>query len=304
MKKFMKWCAVIALILLLIGLAMAFIAGSQLNLNPEDNFGVTNGENSWFNWMNSKPLYDIDDEVIFEDGYEVFTGDVEKYAVGSGVDSMDIKAGGCAFYCKASDDGNFYVEAEGAGKFQCYILDDVLYVKTFHAATDWKHNNDSEIVLYVPKGYSFEKVDVNLGAGLLELADVAATEMNLEVGAGQILAERIQMHKCGIEVGMGEIILEEIEADTVDAEVGMGHLEVDGAVYGDINASCAMGAIELKLTGTAEEFNYTVEAAMGNVTIDGASYTGLAQDKIIGNHAGKNMNVECSMGDIQVEFTS
>ena len=263
MKKFMKCSAVIALILLLAGLAMAFIAGSVEGVSKVNEMveTVTGGR---IQLNLPKPLYDIDDNVIFEGGYEVFSGDVEKYAVGSGVDGMDIEAGGCAFYCKASDDGNFYVEAENAGKFQCYILDDVLYVKTIHAATDWKHYNDSEIVLYVPEGYSFEKVDVNLGAGLLELVDIAATEMNLEVGAGQILAEHIQTQ--------------------------------------NINAKCSMGALELKLTGAAEEFNYMVEAAMGNVTIDGESYSGLAQDKVIENHAGKNMNVECSMGDIQVEF--
>lgn len=283
MKKFMKCSAVIALILLLAGLVMAFIAGSvegvskvnelvetvtggrlQLNLNSRDNWGLTIGENSRLTGNDSETLYDIDDNVIFEDGYEVLTGDVEKYAVGSGVDSMDIKAGGCAFYCKASDDENFYVEAEDAGKFQCYIKDGTLYVKTIHTTREWKHHDDSEIVLYIPEDYSFEAIDVNMGAGLLELTGVAAAEMNLEVGAGQIQAERIQAQ--------------------------------------NIHAKCSMGAIELKLTGTAEEFNYMVEAAMGNITIDGESYSGLAQDKIIENHAGKNMNMECSMGDIQVIF--
>lgn len=323
MKKFMKWSAVTALILLLIGLAMAFLAGSvegvlgvnelvetvtggriHLDLNPAGNWGLTIGQNSQLFGKNSKALYPIEENMIFEDGYDIFSGDIKKYAVGSGVDSMDIRAGGCAFYCKTSEDGNFYVEAEDAGKFQCFIRDNILYVKTIRAVTESSPYHDCEIILYIPQDYSFEKVDVNLGAGLLEMSGIAATEINLEVGAGQILADCLQAQNCDIEVGMGEIILEDIEANTLDAEVGMGHLEVEGTVLGDIHAKCSMGAAELKLTGTAEEFNYTVEAAMGNVTIDGASYSGLTQDKSIDNRADKNIKMECSMGDIQVEFTS
>lgn len=318
MRKFMKWCAIIALILLLLGLAMAVVAGSMegtakvnelvesvtggrvhLNLEPSSNWGITIGEDDW---MNTGVLYDIDENMIFDNDYDVFKGDVEKFALGNNVKNLDIEAGGCAFYFKTSDDDNFYVEAKETGKFQCYVKNDTLYVKTTRTVSDWDDYDDCEIILSIPGDCKFEEVDVELGAGLLEMADVAAKEMDLEVGAGQIKADYMQADTCDIEVGMGEIIVEDMQVTKVNAEVGMGHLQLDGTILGDVSAECSMGAIEMNLTGSAEEFNYTVEAAMGNVTIDGESYSGLSQDQVIKNSADKNMNVECAMGDIQVMF--
>lgn len=318
MKKFMKGCAIAALILLLLGLAMAFIAGSvegtskvnelvesvtggrvQLNLEPSDNWGITIGESDW---MDSEALYDIDENMIFENGYDIFTGDVEKYSLGNNAKKLDVEAGGCAFYFKTSDDENFYAEAKETGKFQCFIKNDTLYVKTTRTVSDWDNYDECEITLYIPEGCVFEHADIELGAGLLDMGYILTNEMELEVGAGQMKADYLQADTCDIEVGMGEIIVNDMQVTKVNAEVGMGHLQLDGTIQGDVSAECSMGAIDLNLSGSEQDFNYTVEAAMGNVTIAGESFSGLTQDQMIKNNADKNMNVECAMGNIQVAF--
>ena len=63
-----------------------------------------------------------------------------------------------------------------------------------------------------------------------------------------------------------------------------------------------MGAMELNLAGSEEDFNYTIEAAMGNVSVGGVDYSGIGQDRTIKNSADKNMNIECAMGNIEVDF--
>lgn len=318
MKKFMKVCAITALILLVLGFVMAIVVGvvggtaginevvesvtdgkMQINLGNGDGFGISiNGEE----WVNDEFHYEITDNMIFESGYSVLGGDVEKYAVGSNVTKLNIEAGGCVFYFEESEDSNFYVEAKEAGKFQCFIKNDTLYVKTTRTVIDWEDYDECEITLYIPEAYSFEKVTVELGAGYLEMDNMFANEVDLEVGAGQIIADYLQAEKCDIEVGMGEILVHDMQVTIMNAEVGMGHLLLKGTLLGDVNAECAMGAMELNLTGSEAEFNYAIETAMGNISVEGVDYSGVGQEKTIKNGAGKTMNLECAMGNIEVDF--
>lgn len=317
MKKFMKGCIITALILLVLGFALAIVAGTaegaskvnevvesvtngKVHLNFGDGWGVFIGENLW---SESEALFNIDDNTIFDDSHEVFTGNVDKYAVGSNVAKLDIAVGGCTFEFQQSDDKEFYVEATNAGKFQCFLQNDTLYVKSSQTVVeDWDQFDDGEIILYIPANYSFEQVNVELGAGLMEIPDIATAEMNLEVGAGQITVDYLQTEKCDIEVGMGEIIVKDMQVTKLSGEAGMGHLQMAGTVLGDVDAECSMGSIELDLTGSEEDFDYTLEAAMGNVSIGGEEYSGLTQEKSIQNNAGKQMNIECAMGNIEVDF--
>lgn len=316
MKKFMKVCGITALVLLILGFVLAFAAGTaegtksisevvervtkgkvHVNLRDfDDNFGIFIGEED------SELLYDIDETKLFDDDYEIFRGDVDKFAVGSGVSKLDIEAGGCAFYLEPSEDSNFYIESSGNGKFQCYIRNETLHIKTSHTLKDWKQYKDFEITLYIPADYTFKEAKVELGAGYLGAPELLAKEMDLTVGAGQIEVSKLVADTCEIEVGMGEILLEGVEVTKMDAEVGMGHLLLEGTILGNVDAECSMGSIEMSLSGREEEFNYNLEAAMGNVSIGNKDYSGLAHDKAIRNSADKTMNIECAMGNIEVNF--
>lgn len=60
--------------------------------------------------------------------------------------------------------------------------------------------------------------------------------------------------------------------------------------------------MELNLTGDEKDYNYTLASAMGQVTINGTDYSGLAQEKTVQNSAKKNVNIECTMGKIEVNL--
>ena len=63
-----------------------------------------------------------------------------------------------------------------------------------------------------------------------------------------------------------------------------------------------MGSIDAKINGKREEFNYSVEAAMGTVNFDGDNYDGIASEKKVDNGADKTINAETAMGDIEISF--
>ena len=63
-----------------------------------------------------------------------------------------------------------------------------------------------------------------------------------------------------------------------------------------------MGNIEMTLEGSEEEFNYKLEGSMGNISVGQDSFSGFSSERNIDNHADKEMEIECSMGNITIDF--
>ncbi|MBR1931494.1 MAG: DUF4097 family beta strand repeat protein [Lachnospiraceae bacterium] len=315
MKKFMKRSAILALALILAGVLISVTATSivgaeridevvaqstdgrvHMNLNPfSDAFGISVLENGVIS--NGSEV-----AVDFDSDYKIYTGDVEKFRLGSNVSELLMDVGNCELIWKPSDDENFYVEAKAAGKLQAYVEDEELFVKAAKKGMK-KVAHNCKITLYVPEEYFFDRVVVSLGAGMLNLGKVYAKVVDLELGAGQIEMEYLKAEDCSIEVGMGEVQVQDMDVDTLDVEVGMGAVHLAGDIHEKAELECAMGQLELTVEGSEDDFNYEVNAAMGNLTIGKQSFSGLGSSRTVDNDADKNMQLDCSMGNLNVLFT-
>ncbi len=318
MKKFMKACAIIALVLVLTGLILGIVGSTtkgssaisrvvenvtggkvKIGTKPWD-WGITVSD-GFFDSLDEVD-YDIKDSVNFDSNYPVMSGDVDKYSPEGTVTNLEIEAGGCYFRVEESGDDCFYVEAKNVGKFQAFTEDGTLYIMTTTGSKHWSEISGSKITLYVPANYCFDKIKINLGAGALEFSDLRAEDAVLEVGAGQIEADGAEVKSLDMNVGMGRIELTHMNVTDLMAEVGMGELVAKGTVNGDIDAECSMGNLELQITGRQEDFNYELSGAMGSLTLGGESYSGFSQEKSIDNGAQKKMELDCSMGNVTVLF--
>lgn len=325
MKKFMKGCGITALVLLILGLIMAVVAGSiqgrttiedvvesvtggrvKLHLVPwEDEWGITIGDNVFSDFIerNSDMKFDIGDNINFDKSFEIFKGDMDKSLLGNGVQNLDIEASGCLFTVERSEDDNFYMEGTNIGKAQGFVKNQTLYVKVYQSGkVSINDIKTCRITLYVPENSSFDEVEIEVGAGQLKLADILAKELSAEVGAGEMILSDIIVDNIEASVGMGRVSLDNVQVQTLDAEVGMGSLELQGDILQKADLECSMGSIEMTLNGKEEDFNYYLEGAMGNVSIGRDSFSGFAQERTIQNNADKSINVECAMGNINISF--
>lgn len=246
--------------------------------------------------------YDIEDSMIFDKAYEIYRGDVEKYSLGNDVEQLDIEVGGCTLVIESSDDTDYYVEARKTNRFQGFVKDGTLYVK----GSVLDAGDDGKIILYVPAGWEeneLGKVDVELGAGAMEIEGIKADEINLEVGAGQITIEKVIADELNANVGMGEIVIKEMQVETLQGEVGMGNLSMKGTIGEKADIECAMGSLEMEIEGTEEDFNYDIESGMGNVCFGDSEYSGIVEERNIDNDASKEMTIECAMGEVSISFT-
>lgn len=321
MKRFMKGCAITALILVVLGMVMGAVAGTvrgriaiedtveaitggrlQVNFGRLGNWGLTLSEEI-FGDIPDSSYYNLEDSMIFNEHYDILRGDVANHSLGSNIPKLDVEIGGCALYLEESPDEDFYLEAYNMKKLQSYVKDNTLHIKAARSGRIWEESMNCEIILYVPKDYHFDKVEMEVGAGLIAMEEINGDEMSFETGMGQITAEYIQASNLSMSAGMGEIVVNEMNVHKLDAETGMGHIYMEGAIVKKADIECSMGGVEILVYGAKKDYNYNVECGMGSTDIGGKSYSGLAREKYIDNGAAADMNVECAMGSVQISFT-
>lgn len=319
MKKFIKRCFIVALVLVIIGLILLLVGkyvpgvnisetvhkvtGGHINMNVDhwDDFNISIGEGNVIESKN-KVNYDLDDVMMFHKNYPILQGDFDKYMVSEVVADISIEAGGCSFTIQDSMDENIYVEGKNTGKFQAYTEDGKLYVRTTTGSKVWNQLESSEIILYLPCDYHYSDVSIELGAGVLQLDRLMAEEIDLDLGAGQIVGDDVKAGKLKGSVGAGEMKLNGIDVSELSLEVGLGSIEVEGNVAEKADLDCSMGNLKLDLDGKKEDFNYDIEGALGNLKIGNESYSGLADSRRIHNDADKKIKVSCAMGNVTIQF--
>jgi len=304
MKKFMKGCAITALLFILLGLILG-VSGSLGNgsthVSPGEilsavTLGRISGEevDDWSNGVTEQIRenmgdvhYDLEDNVDYDSDYEVRSGKIELYVLGDdsqGITDLQVQAGGCVMKIQVSEDNCFRVEADGMRKFQGYVEGGTMEIRgTSKVSSNSEGNLGGSICLYVPEGYYFENTSLDLGAGSLSVEELQTGALEANGGAGQMTVE-------------------ELSSRVAEVSVGMGSVHLNGDVTERLDGECSMGELKLTLAGTQTDFNYDLSCGMGELKVGDDSYNGLAQEKQINNNASKNMELECAMGSVVVEF--
>lgn len=148
----------------------------------------------------------------------------------------------------------------------------------------WKDigkNNAGELIIYVPD--NLEGISTSLGAGALHMRDIRTGELDISIGTGT--AE-----------------IQGFEAEEVSASAGTGSILLQGSVNSDLDLECGIGTIEFQDSGKMTDYNYSVSCGMGSIQIGDDEFTKPAGNQNINNHAGKEMDIECGMGTVNIAF--
>lgn len=193
--------------------------------------------------------------------------------------SLSIDVGGAELEVKESDNGKFFVESEGIN-MAWNIEEDEIIVQTGEQKI-FGNTNSEKMIIYVPKDYEFKEVEIDCGAGAIDVDSLTSKNFDLEIGAG-------------------EVVVKDIDVKDMDVECGAGSIEISGSVSGNGNIECSMGEIDLNLEQEEDYYNYNIDCSMGAIYINDSSYEGMAVERSVDNGSSYDMDIECSMGAIQL----
>lgn len=338
MKKFTKGCLITALILFIFGCAFWGICGYMGGFRQLENTKLSRERILSIGWNGIRWGYNgnwfsiWDDDDFDDDWWPETAGTPNLVEVGdnvrtsyhaSDITDIDIELGGTNLIMKESEDEYIWIANNSNAKTVKYTLGGgefkLYYGRSVNLWNDIGRNGN--ICLYLPKGMKLNTIDLEMGAGNLESIDLAANEIDMEIGAGDFTIEGMQGNSLDIsvaagnadigeitagtvciEAGAGEITIDNISARELQMEAGAGNIEVKGSIDGNIDIDCGVGNTTLVLQGDVEDYNYQIECALGNISIDGSEYGGIIDERNINNGSNKEIDIECATGNIEISF--
>lgn len=317
MSKFVKWSLIAAGVFAALGvvfcLVSAILGGRNLIYYAKndayvekrirevgdvlDNF-VYRIDGWHISWRENPEELTVNDHMVT-------TAGLEEHQSIEGIKNLNLMLGAGSFVVKEkdTDDGMIDIYIQGKGGCDYVQKGDTLYVEGFKGiktiGTDLSEN---VITLVIPAGTSLEEVEIEVGAGVMEIVSLKAKEIDALIGAGELRIDQAQSQDFSVEIGAGRIEAYNMDVEEASLTLSMGECIYEGAISGNLDIECDMGNMEISLSGHEDDYNYEIECGAGNVEIGGTSYAALASERHINNGCHRDIEVECNMGNIGIQF--
>ena len=149
-----------------------------------------------------------------------------------------------------------------------------------HFSRDHKH---SEIYIYIPAKPILKEITINMSAGELDV-------------------EHLEIENVDIKLNTGSCSFEQFNVQNISAKINAGELEFKGDVTKNLAIDCSAGEVDVTLDGSKEDYNYSLTCDAGSIDIDEDRFSGLSSEKTYDNHSSKNILLNCSLGEIELNF--
>lgn len=128
-------------------------------------------------------------------------------------------------------------------------------------------------------------------------------EIEIEAVNGTISADKMVADNVTIEIDNASVQIDELMAtDKAELQINAGQMVIGYYSGTKLEAECAMGSIMVVCEGNRSDYNYDLECGMGNIQVDEDSYSGIGEDIRVNNGGEKSIKAECAMGEIRLEF--
>lgn len=314
MKKFVKFCMIVALILVILGIVFVvggFAAGaSWIALQNEFYEEGDYGHGGFLSFLRN-----YDGEIIH--GKKTVTCDRIAASENIREIQVDINYGDVKIYSaneagEKLDAGEILVEKRIREDLQTIDVQAESGVLSIREDGEPSYMNlgwsdfGGEIKIYLPEDISLDKVEIVNATGDLSIKkDLDIGSLLVELGVGDIQFDsNIQISdNMNISIGTGDIDLKDVicRGDII-VNTGVGDIDVQGEAAGNVDVESGTGDIDVFLKGDKDSYNYDITAEVGEVSLNGKDHDGIGTEiKQENCPGGSTITVLTGVGDIEVK---
>lgn len=161
------------------------------------------------------------------------------------------------------------------------------------------NNSDvGEVIITIPSNIRLDSVDIDNGAGRLNIENINANKFNLDLGAGVTIIDNIIVDSADIDSGAGKFIIKFGKINNLDFDMGAGTAEITSIITGNNQINSGVGNLKLNLIDNIENYKIKINKSIGKVEIDNKE---VSDNEIVGT--GLNfINISGGIGTITVNF--
>ena len=156
-----------------------------------------------------------------------------------------------------------------------------------------------KVILTVPSGFSFERSEIETGAGKLTAEALCTEKLQMELGAGETVFENlIVTGEAEIDTGIGKFSVRDGSIGRLDLAIGVGHVSITANLLQKSEIDCGIGSAELCLLGEKDDYTVVVNKGFGSIKADGKA---VSNGTKIGN-GSIDLEINGGIGDIDIYF--
>ena len=209
---------------------------------------------------------------------------IESFKIDISNDDIEIKEGE-KFEVKTNDpDVKFYHENS-----KVKIKTD----KTF----SWHLSNSSRgtIIIYLPNEFNISELDLNLGAGKIDIDKISVETLLMDLGAGTMTAKEINVYeKATINGGAGNININSGTINNLNLKLGAGNASIESDLTGSNTLTTGVGKLNLGLSRSKDNYKFDISKGLGNIILNDFD---VSEDILIGDGETK-IKISGAVGNI------
>lgn len=209
---------------------------------------------------------------------------IESFKIDISNDNIEIKEGE-KFEVKTNDpDVKFYHENS-----KVKIKTD----KTF----SWHLSNSSRgtIIIYLPNEFNISELDLNLGAGKIDIDKIFVETLLMDLGAGTMTAKEINVYeKATINGGAGNINIYSGTINNLNLKLGAGNASIQSDLTGSNTLTTGVGKLNLGLSRSKDNYKFDISKGLGNIILNDFD---VSEDILIGDGETK-IKISGAVGNI------
>ena len=209
---------------------------------------------------------------------------IESFKIDISNDNIEIKEGE-KFEVKTNDpDVKFYHENS-----KVKIKTD----KTF----SWHLSNSSRgtIIIYLPNEFNITELELNLGAGKIDIDKIFVETLLMDLGAGTMTAKEINVYeKATINGGAGNINIYSGTINNLNLKLGAGNASIESDLTGSNTLTTGVGKLNLGLSRSKDNYKFDISKGLGNIILNDFD---VSEDILIGDGETK-IKISGAVGNI------
>ena len=178
-------------------------------------------------------------------------------------------------------------------RFKYYINGDTMTIKYdrgFNISFISGFSADTKIEIIIPEAMTFEKAEIENGAGKMTVTGITADKLIIENGAGEMIVNSTTVTgKLDIDGGVGAITVNDTVCGGIEADIGVGQLTFTGEINGNGKIDSGVGAVYMTLYGDRDDYDFRTDNGIGRITTPGSN-----------SGAKYTFNVSSGIGEVRI----
>ena len=158
-------------------------------------------------------------------------------------------------------------------------------------------DTESNLIIYIPENFDLNKINIEAGAGKVEIENLNADNLDLELGAGEASISNLNIrNNTKLEGGAGRLNILDGNINNLDLDMGIGEININSFITGNSDIDAGIGILNLNLQGSKTDYRIITDKGVGNLKINGENISGAST-----YGEGKNLiKVDEGIGNINI----